>query len=236
MFEDAEKAPISQMLASAYKNQSDVMLYFTGGNSVLRDKLCEIYNAENQYIIYIDLVPDNYTTIREYRMLRKIIRRRNFKNVYILPIICMEYYIMKTFFLKMPAIETAINCEDYREYGTQSSLERYCKFVLNTVYPVCMHTDSDYSPDVKFGWFYVQDCLCVIPLKECHRFSLLDKAGKLVKGLPAFYKPGDWADCGVKKVDLEIVHNKLVEEFKRVVNRYSVLGLIDSAVQDYKIE
>ena len=108
IFEDAENAPISQMIASAYKNQSEVMLYFTGGNSVLRDKLCEIYDAGNQYIVYIVLVPDNYTTIKEYRILRKIIRRRNFKNVYVLPIICIEYYVMKTLFLETPAIEVAI--------------------------------------------------------------------------------------------------------------------------------
>ncbi len=40
---------------------------------------------------------------------------------------------MKTFFLETPATEVAIKCGDYREYGSQTSLERYCKLVFNIV-------------------------------------------------------------------------------------------------------
>ena len=47
---------------------------------------------ETYYIIFYDVSPNNINTVNGYRDL--VIRCKSFKNVYILPIICIEYFFV----------------------------------------------------------------------------------------------------------------------------------------------
>ena len=65
---------------------------------------------------------------------------------------------------------------------------------------------------------------CATPFEKCSKFGLLDKARGLIKQFPAFYKPDNWQNSGIKSVDLERVHNDLIAKFKEVVDKYAALA------------
>lgn len=97
LFEDAEDAAISRLIKYAYRDENSIKIIFAGGKDVLQTKLKENYIDGSTYIIFIDMIPDNYDTIKTCRKLTKTIRKQKYNNVYVIPTICTEYYCLRAF-------------------------------------------------------------------------------------------------------------------------------------------
>ena len=90
LFEDNEQTPSSILLKNSYKGAD---IYFSNGSSLILSKVKELRKIFNDDIyIFYDLVPDNEVTVKGYTDLVRALKL-NYSNVYVLPIICIEYFI-----------------------------------------------------------------------------------------------------------------------------------------------
>ena len=90
LFEDASNTPSSVLLNSSVYGEN---IYFSEGCSKILDKCISIMNPDDTIYILYDVSPNNTNTITGYNKLKEAIRENGLKNVYVIPIICIEYYI-----------------------------------------------------------------------------------------------------------------------------------------------
>lgn len=92
IFEDHPNTPTSLLLKESIVGD---LMYFAGGCRI-NNLLTDLYNTDDIFYIYLDLVPNNEETINNYYLINKIIRNENMSNVYIFPIICIEYIFLRS--------------------------------------------------------------------------------------------------------------------------------------------
>ncbi len=94
-------------------------------------------------LIYYDLVYDNYTTIKKLSSLLDSLVNYNYYNVYVLPIHCIEYHVIKAFGIECELKHIIVDCADYKEtriykYNVskrRASHEKFCKAALGELVP-----------------------------------------------------------------------------------------------------
>lgn len=191
VFEDSPDSPSSKLLMSCYNGKS---IHFTNGNLLARAKINDLLNkGHTNIVLFLDVNPNNKSTVTLYNSLR-ISREleERWRNVIIVPIICIEYYIalMCKFYnyfdemqLQRPTIQHLVGCFEWNRmpnFVKGKSLEKIYKrlFEANDKCQACLinHSNS--------GLFYLEDCKC----NDCtsNGTSLLKKAEQLYTCLPAF--------------------------------------------------
>lgn len=89
---------------------------FLNGSTHTLDKLKRIMQrdgTETYYIVFYDVSPNNINTVNGYRDL--VIRCKSFKNVYILPIICIEYFLVHML-RDMKVLQCGVKLEPFIHY------------------------------------------------------------------------------------------------------------------------
>lgn len=178
VFEDAPYVGISKLISYLY-SESDTKIIFANGNGNLIDLLCD------NCLMYIDVVPDNDTTVTKYNILADEIINNRFKRCFLIPIPCIEYICIRAFDFDRNenVIKAVIESDKYRsiaEYRgrklSTKSFEKYCKSVLYN-YMKCTTID---------GSFWNIDCLCDVCKKDflCNDNRRIDKASKIILQLP----------------------------------------------------
>lgn len=158
IFEDKNSSPISRLLIQNCCYGCN--FYFSEGASGLAKALCKQYKKDDFFIVFIDLVPNNQATFKYYNDLKQIIDDLEYQNVVLVPIICMEYVVLKVLVkyyqyqarsshaILMEHLIKEFNWSDIpiglklREDGKEYSLEKLCKQLLNNSIPSCMKTDK----------------------------------------------------------------------------------------------
>lgn len=95
VFEDGENTPSSILLKNTYNKNN---IFFSNGSSAVLRKACSVQNSGDKVYIFYDVAPNNAKTVNGYNMLVQNIRINNIKNMYVIPIICIEYYICYMFY------------------------------------------------------------------------------------------------------------------------------------------
>lgn len=90
LFEDNENTPSSQLLKSCLYGKN---IYFSNGNHNLATVATELVNKGNSVIIFVDVLVNSIETKQIYNAISK--KFKNNEHVLVLPIICIEYYILK---------------------------------------------------------------------------------------------------------------------------------------------
>jgi hypothetical protein len=222
-FEDNEKSSISRLLTHAYSMDDKVTLAFLKGNRKIADYIKAIDTSKTA-IIYIDVVPDKYETVEEYNRCIKVICDNKLKGVYVIPVPCIEYFVIKAFLdRKNSEVDCVLNGLNYKLFGkndrgyklSTKDFENYCKSVVYNNQN-CFRNGGD---------FYVQDCLCRNGgyFETCKKYTLDDKACKLVSTLPVFYNMSKFE---TNKVNIKDVIEKCVQGYYELADKYVEYGII----------
>lgn len=208
IFEDKETTPSSKLLLSSYNGNN---IYFSGGCHSALDKALEIQESDDIIYIFYDMSPNNNFTVKGYRDINRLIKKSNLKNIYIIPIICIEYFICKLLD-KLELLQTTKDIEDLIQNLIKvfdwnaitykhkldsyigSSLEHAYKYIVSHQPMQCLHNSFKYNTASKdrnlnsiSGVFYEKDCNC--NRRYCKPnciISLKDKAELLYTMLPLF--------------------------------------------------
>lgn len=226
IFEDAELSPISNLIKTCYKQYDwrDFVI-FTGGKDNLLSKLKEQYSPDDYYFIFVDLIPDNYDVIKTCRRLLKSIRKEEYKNVLVLPVICAEYYVLKAFkgiYSENSFSKVALEFGNYRSISNCTNFENFCKHALTSLEESCIHT-KDYT----IG-FYDLDCVF-------RKISLDLKSWMFISKYPLFIETDNCLVSHVKADILETV-NQAINNYYSLVKKFSEYNLITQIYDNYKLD
>ena len=149
IFEDDDDSALSSLFQASYTRlyQSGHLL-FAGGNGGFLSTLLDLAGTdekEQTYVIFIDMIPDNIETERAYHKLQTRIGEFSLSDrVCVLPIICAEYYFIRTFrktdieidpALAERCISMKVHYDDFwmlthNKHLKNKPFEAYCKSVL----------------------------------------------------------------------------------------------------------
>lgn len=212
VFEDNEKTPSSVLLKSSCYGQH---IHFSGGVNNLLNRALELKGTDNIVYVFYDLAPNNSKTVNRYnRWVEDIlINKVLYRNIYLIPIICIEFYICK-FLLQnnltmLPkdetlALKAMLPNFNYSsvplkfktwEY-TANSIEHLFKHLIKQHRLPCMHNKFEYEDENSkirkrsslSGIFYERDCTC--DLQYCcfkNRMTIHYKSENLYFLLPVFF-------------------------------------------------
>lgn len=201
IFEDSDDTPSSVLLKSSFNGAN--IEFANGSSRVYRKVLSLRCVSDIDYcIVFFDVAPDNRYTISRYRRLIEDLNEAEiYFPVYVVPIPCIEYVILKLF-----CSYSYISCsnrirhlirylvEEFNwgiakaELGLNynGSIEKVYKFLLANQSMLCLrNTISDKNK--LSGKFYIKDCDC--EERYC-RLRCIDslrlKAERLYTSLPIF--------------------------------------------------
>lgn len=232
LFEDKESTGISQLLTYAYSKTEgfEKYVYFANGNRNICNKIKEIRQSYKDRIIlvYIDVVPGKEETIAAYYDCIDWVKDNKDEYVYIIPIPCIEYYVVKAFFDKsLLEVQTVTQLRNFRDVkynykGKELStedFESYCKSVVKN-YKSCFKNK---------GNFYHEDYLCSvgIHLNDCESMEIMNKAWRLVGSLPIFVYSKSNKYVNSKHVDISEVAKNCKEKYLEVAKRYTRYNIIE---------
>ena len=167
VFEDNEQSPVSKLLESCRYGDR---LYFSEGNDLLSLKVEElIEEGYDEFIVFIDLVPDNKSTKNLYLTISSDLDElAMFNNVKIslIPIFCIEYVVLS--YIKENNFGTYkdrkildVYLQDIKKLYSDisgASLEKKYKSLLNGRLSNCLHNIKGQRSVI--GMFYNCDCEC----------------------------------------------------------------------------
>ena len=204
MYSEDNEFMTSSLLLSSVLN-----IKYTGGNSGLR-KFCKT-RPQKKILLFLDVVPDNTSTVNLYNIMKQDIVENQLEDfVYLFPIVCTEYLIIRMLkrlgiFLEfsypwMTEVEQAISelktIEEYvpfhvcRYKESFRSFEKQCKLLLNNsqmrFHNVNMNTKQE-GEEYRYISFY---------LNNSDGLSTCQKAVELAKEYPAIvWKEGiEWPE------------------------------------------
>ena len=160
--------PSSILLKSCLNGDN---IFFSGGNELLETKLASIYNTQDFFIIFIDVVPNNPALVTLYKTLNDKIETNGWSdNVKLLPIPCIEYYIIDmlsvlgVIFTKEKQIQDLynnlylkINWNNVPKEKQLISIEKLYKEIINLQKPYCLRNSNKNKHDY-YGDFYKTSC------------------------------------------------------------------------------
>lgn len=187
---------------------------YKSGNSGLRAYTKD--KTSNRLIIFLDVVPDNPSTLGLYRAMRSdIVRNGLYGKVFLYPIVCTEYFVLLALwemgicleysFPWMDEVENAVKeRRTILEYiprgvcnykGSFRSFEKQCKLLLDNS-SMRFHNVNMENPEIKRLYqdisYYLND----------DKHSTYDKAMHIAINFPVFIpKPDIFFSNGLKSVE-----------------------------------
>ena len=231
LFEDNENTPSSKLLKkSMYGNN----IMFSGSNSLLSREAEKLKSKGNNVIIFIDLAINNHRTKQLYEDLSD--KYEDDEHVLVLPIICIEYYILKMLcshgFLEFKVFQTEeiqsllqSFVVDITGESIDKSLEKQYKHILSEIGNK-KHCYINKTPNNTLrGQFYSCGCPCNKSYCTDYRDASIDyKAESLYSTLPVFF-----VDEAYRKhfkslgLNLDIQGTTLKDAFNELVRLYTKL-------------
>ena len=223
IFEDAEDSPVSSLIKGYYKeyNWRDYVI-FAGGKDNLFNKLQENYLPDEYYIIFVDLLPDNYDVIKSCRRLLKCINKSGYKNVIVIPVICAEYYVLnafKDYCISNKLSESVLQFDDYTNICNCNNFENFCKFALDSIEESCMHT-TEYTTG-----FYNVDCVF-------KNLSYELKSWMFISEYPLFIEVGN-SIVNCPEANVSMVVKNAIRRYYWIVEKFSKYGIITQIYDNY---
>lgn len=225
VFEDNINSGPSKLILQVYTEE--IAKFATGNMNVceyLRDN-----RLLNNLLIYIDVSPDNNKTVEAYKRCTKWLLENNAVNSYVIPIPCIEYYIIDAFMPhELPEVQVVLKTMSYNKCttncrGKELSLinyENYAKSVLEQYKP-CFR---------KKEIFYKYDCLCTRSKEDCTAISLKDKGRSLVLKLPMFSMIGDLNRDEIITVDKQTTVDRMIEFYDYRAKNMIEAGIIKTYI------
>lgn len=247
IFEDSEQSPSSKLLRSCYNGDN---IYFSSGgkaNKILQVvNNCRMKDEKCVIVIFFDLPPNNRYTYINYEVLLDKILTEGYVNVYVIPIICIEYYILKFligynylvptdkqkeliknlitgFDYKSEVVQKFVNKNSYRK----NSLEHVYKELLKelAINSKCMlNKQSTENNNNFYGKFYKENCNCD---RHFCRINCNDnlslKAERLYSKLPGFVLIDETHRTLFSKMDIPVVHISLNELFDIIHRQITII-------------
>lgn len=231
IFEDNEEMPSSKLLLQCFHGDN---IIFSNGNTLLWSKVMELYNENDQFFIFMDTVVDNKMVMELYRKLYAKIRK--YKNIYLVPIPCIEFILAKCFvkydYIGEVSIELQqmleVLVKDFRwnelskeikRKGNIRYTERAYKYIITCLKSCLKNEVSVNNPLV--GKFYLSDCDCQGE-KHCGECLKL-KAERLYTQLPYYEVDSEQYklllekyDLPVEVISLEMLHNRCRRLFQKI--------------------
>lgn len=215
VFEDKETTPSSVLLRSSGYGTH---IHFSGGVRKLLDEAVKLRGSNNIVYAFYDLAPNNSKTVNRYNQYVEDIKinKELYYNIYLVPIICIEFYICKYLLQKnlillpedetvalqalLPNFDYSLVPKRFKEWKyTAESIEHLFKHFINQHRLRCFHnsfeydkTDSIRKPTSLSGIFYEKSCSC--DARYCifkSRVTLQEKAEGLYFLLPVFFLKDD---------------------------------------------
>lgn len=241
VFEDKKDDILSILFRAAYPKEISEKFVYAGGNGNLASNVEYLLDKTNEKIfVYMDTVPANPELKRVYEKLKRLSKISDYRVIPI-NIVCAEYYFLQAFgndksiqisnvgldialtkkvYYNSPLIQTASDLDFTRTF------EKYCKLVLIKNYKDCVkHTrkgSTSENKNLKYGFFYNSNCLCLYADSLCLERDLMDKACRFVQEYPYYpeesYKMKKKEDTEEKVWNL---HRRLVDEYNMVVEIYN---------------
>lgn len=230
IFEDNEKDDIQRLLKASYTDTSNIV--WANGASNITYEIKRL-GKENEYYVFMDLVPDNIETYLSYCKIKSSVK--NGYRVIIFPIPCIEYYLIKMLLNigileDSKALRDLIDRKDYaklayikdeRDRRYIKTFERLCKVVIARVDKECARksNESDRINDSLKGTLYRHDCPC--KYNKCMNMTLINKSFELLLQFPCI--PAGSIHSNTKKLSWEdciVIHRSLVDEYNRDVENY----------------
>ncbi len=195
IFEDDSFSPSSMLLS---ENIEGVKFIFSGGIDHMIDDISDLCSSNSNDIVYafVDTVPDNRITIDKYSAIVQIVVSCGRSNIFVLPIMCMEYYIIKMLSLyydfkvakdKKSMYLSYVIHEDFKyPVPDGKTLEKCYKDILNSNLRNCMINNVSRG-NGKFYKINCRDCnrmKCSMKMNENE--GLLSKAVCLYTRFPLF--------------------------------------------------
>lgn len=238
LFEDKENTPSSQLLKKSLYGEN---IKFSGSNTALSKVAEQLKSDGHKVIIFFDLAVNNRKTKELYESLSD--KYEDDSNILVLPIICIEYYILKMLynhgfldFDLYKSIDIQYSLDNFVKEITgvaiDESIEKHYKHILNQIgnknHCYNNKTDAENKGLLK-GKFYTHGCPCERTYcKVCKTASIAYKAESLYSSLPVFfidskykeYVKGIGLELNMQSVELKGVYNKLIKLHTRLHNLY----------------
>lgn len=234
IFEDNSDADISVLYKKAYDKDIIHKFVYAEGNGRIKENVNNYLSITSEKIVvFMDTIPGNKDCFRIYSELSYISRNNNYRVV-VLPIICAEYYMIKSIknkqlFIDKEEVDNCINKHPHilsklLKYPDKAkycrNFEKYCKYILK--YNVNSDCLKPYSKEKDInGEYYRKDCECEKFDFKCKESSLLNKAVNLL--IEYKYVPSGSGIQAVKDLteeELWDVHKILVDEYNQFVDVY----------------
>ena len=235
IFEDNAKKALSKLFKAAYPEEISRNFIFAGGNGEIEHKIRKNIDKTNFVVAFIDIVPDNENAITIFDELIDLENTEFNGKLFIMPIVCAEYYFIKSIYnrgLKIRNKESAKLCIERGFYKDDTEIkseqdrlkcknfEKYCKFVRNRSLLECMQDDKNPKET-----YLIQECKCIdYDNSNCSTKALVDKAIELLTEYEVI-PPNSYAknriqiDIGkAHQIRSEFInrHNKIVENYRKI--------------------
>lgn len=216
IFEDREGTPSSQLLLASHCKNIKFSEGFSNIKCLLDDKQKSsksIYNANDEYFVFIDAVPDNKDLVIALDKLQ--VEMRDKANVHIIPILCVEYYITRLLYdMKLLSedrdtqlgrfveylvadfrwsefitaygryVDGKLWIEEGKRVYVHKTLEKAYKYILK-IGNDCTNNAKANEKHPNRGIFYTTDCNTCGLCDLCDK-SQLYKAERLFTSLPVY--------------------------------------------------
>ena len=206
LFEDNVRTPSSCLIRSS--NPFGRATFFADGASQVLDHLKEIVSQSNLVLVYMDLVPNNTSSIQAVSdVLNWIVATE--ASVLLVPLICTEFHILQAVSKHYDVPDEVEHLLDLRFSNLVRSAEKQYKDCLNKVVgnalSHCFNNENKRS-NSRYGLWYKQDCkgICNTCRAGGSELSSISKAYDFCLSLPVFAGSRQFYD--VHKSDVSPMH------------------------------
>lgn len=246
IFEDHPNADISILFKSGYSTEiADKFIYSKGNGNLVNKAEDKLVNTTEQIVVFMDVIPGSKDCRTIYQRLCKL-SKDNSNRVIVLPIICAEYYMIKS--IKNDNLfedtQERDNCaqkqphllsqfmKDADKKRFCKNFEKYCKCILK--YHVRKSCIKPYNTETNVnGEYYRVDCICSDADDMCRQETLLQKAIDLLAEYPCIPKGSKAQNLkALSDKDAWDMHRKLVDEHNAFSDKYKAIDT--NACNKYK--
>lgn len=139
-FEDKESSALSKLFRIIYKGREDIV-FVNGSGNLCKPVSKHLQSSDSLAYVYLDTVPNNLATLAVYTQLKQLSIDTDYRCV-VIPIICAEYYYLKSLGLSTVikhtgAVQLCLTKRYYldseylekRSEGSYKTFERFCKML-----------------------------------------------------------------------------------------------------------
>lgn len=201
IYEDKLESSLTRFFVNAYTGKMngevpDYLVFADGASNLLASLInSQCLFPHEMFVVFVDVPPDNAVAVDTYNCLT--IYAQNFVgSVWVIPIICAEYYLLKSvnnlsreIHLSNELYKKCLEVlpfdaffEEHPEFGeTPKNFEKLCKLYTYKYARGCFQTNVS---DPKY---FTVDCKCDTSLDSCTEQTLREKSISFVRCYPIYY-------------------------------------------------